>query len=215
MGIPENVLQNERLIHLADNDAEPRPVSVESTDNQLVDLVLAGDEPAFEQLFERHKRLVAMIAGRHFRRYEEIEEIVQVTFAKAFTQMSKFRGRYDRSFSSWLVTIASNTCLDTLRSQRRKPEQLNCELDEHEAEALFNFAIATNENTEKSIADSDLAEKLLSHISPEDRGLLEMMYAEDMSVGDIAAAYGMTKSNVKIRAWRARATLRKALRKFM
>ena len=210
-----NVLQNERVIQIVDTDIEPRSARAERTDNQLVELVLEGDEIAFEELFDRHKRLVAMIAGRHFRRYEEIEEIVQVTFAKAFTQMGRFRGRYDRSFPSWLVTIASNTCLDTLRSQRRKPERLNCELDENEATALFELVTAEETRTEHAIAASDLAEKLLSHISPEDRGLLVMMYADEMSVADIAEAYGMTKANVKIRAWRARTALRKAFKKFL
>lgn len=215
MSSNETVLQNERIIQLAEADVTSTPLRAERTDNQLVDLVISGDEIAFEELFDRHKRLVAMIAARHFRRHEEIEEIVQISFAKAFTQLSKFRGRYDRSFPSWLVTITSNTCLDTLRSQRRRPEQLNCELDENEAESLFELLTSEEQHTEKAIADSDLAEKLLAHVSAEDRALLEMMYAEEMSVGDIADAYGMTKANVKIRAWRARNTLRKAFQKFL
>ena len=216
MSSSESVLQNERVIHLVESEADRgAPMRAERTDNQLVDLVLAGDESAFEELFERHKRLVAMIAGRHFRRYEEIEEIVQTAFAKAYTQLHRFQGRYERSFPSWLVTITANTCLDTLRSQRRRPEQLNCELDQNEAEALYNFVASENEHTEKAVADSDLAEKLLAHISPEDRALLEMMYAEEMSVSDIAKAYGMSKSNVKIRAWRARLALRKVIDKFL
>lgn len=215
MSSNETVLHNERLIQLAESESDARPLRAERTDNQLVDLVLTGDQSAFEELFERHKRLVAMIAGRHFRRYEEVEEIVQVAFAKAYTQMSSFRGKYDRSFSSWLVTITSNTCLDQRRNQRRKPERLNCELDEHEAESLFGLMTAEDERTEQRLADGDLAEKLLSNIDPQDRTLLEMLYADELSVAQIAEAQGMTRSNVKIRAWRARAALRKVLKKYL
>src|SRR5688572_9729804 len=121
-------LQNETFIHRADDEAAEKSVRFARTDNQLVDLVLAGDGTAFEQIFDRHKRLVAVIASRYFRRPEEIEEIIQISFAKAFAELAAFRGRYDRSLSSWLVRIASNSCLDTLRSQKRKPERLTCDL---------------------------------------------------------------------------------------
>ncbi|MBP9110813.1 MAG: sigma-70 family RNA polymerase sigma factor, partial [Pyrinomonadaceae bacterium] len=107
-------LQQGTITSRVETDAERLPVRAERTDNQLVEMVVAGDEAAFEEIFDRHKRLVAVVASRHFRRHEEVEEIVQIAFAKAFVEMSKFRGAYDRSFSSWLVTITSNTCLDLL-----------------------------------------------------------------------------------------------------
>ena len=69
-------LQNDTFIHRADDEAADVVLHAERTDNQLVDLVLAGDGFAFEQIFDRHKRLVAIIASRYFRRPEEIEEIV-------------------------------------------------------------------------------------------------------------------------------------------
>ena len=74
-------LQNETFIHRADDESADVVLHAERTDNQLVDLVLAGDSFAFEQIFDRHKRLVAIIASRYFRRHEEIEEIVQIAFA--------------------------------------------------------------------------------------------------------------------------------------
>ena len=61
------------------------------TDNQLVELVLAGDTAAFEQLFDRHKRMVAGLASRYFRRPEEIEELVQTAFAKAYMELEQIQ----------------------------------------------------------------------------------------------------------------------------
>jgi RNA polymerase sigma-70 factor (ECF subfamily) len=208
-------LQNDTFLHRADDESVDAAVRFARTDNQLVDLVLAGDSPAFEQIFDRHKRLVAVIASRYFRRPEEIEEIVQISFAKAFSELAAFRGRYDRSLSSWLVRIASNSSLDTLRSQRRKPERLTCELSEGEAASLLELTSVDALDEEKLLLERDLVEKLLSDLPETDQILLKMMYAEEMSVADIAEVFGWSRSNVKIRAWRARAALRSVLRKFL
>lgn len=198
-----------------DGDAERLPVRAERTDNHLVELVIAGDATAFEEIFERHKRLVAIVASRHFRRHEEIEEIVQTAFAKAFVEMPRFRGTYDRSFSSWLVTITSNACIDTLRRQKVRPERLNCDLSEHEAETLLNLVPDGSKHADEMLANSDLAEKLLSHLNSSDRNLLEMLYAQELSVAEIAERQNCSKANIKIRAWRARGALRKILKKFV
>ncbi len=209
------VLSSETLVHRADERLADATMRVERSDNQLVDLVLAGDTTAFEQIFDRHKRLVALIARRYFRRPEEIEEIIQISFAKAYTEMAKFRGLHERSFSSWLVRITSNACFDMIRGQRRKPERLACDLSEQETDALLELSATAADTTERSVVDRDLVDKLLARMPNEDRVLLRMMYAEEMSVADIADALGCSSSNVKVRAWRARVVLRKLIRKYL
>lgn len=211
----QTALRQESLISRIETDGDVARVSVERTDNQLVEMVLAGDEFAFEEIFDRHKRLVAMVASRQFRRPEEIEEIVQISFAKAFTVLDSFRGQYDRSFSSWLVTITSNTCYDALRKQMRRPERLTCELSEHEAETLLNLAGPDSRHAEQELVEGDLAQKLLAQLGHQDRQLLEMLYSEDMSVAEIAEKQCCSQANIKIRAWRARGALRKILGKFL
>ena len=208
-------LQNETLIQRADTEAANAVVRVERTDNQLVNLVLGGDHFAFEQIFDRHKRLVAIIASRYFRRQDEIEEIIQIAFAKAFVELGTFRGVHERSFASWLVRITANACFDTLRSQKRKPETLACELSDAEITSLLELTADDSRTAEKSLLDRDLTEKLLAGLPPDDRNLLQMLYAEEMSVGEIAEIFGWSRSNVKIRAWRARTSLRKVLRKIL
>ena len=209
------VLKNDTLMHRADEGTVAAELRLERSDNQLVDLVLAGDQGAFEQIFDRHKRLVALIARRYFRRPEEVEEITQISFAKVYTELGKFRGIHDRSLSSWLVRITSNVCFDTLRSQQRKPERLACELSEHEAETLLDLVEGDANLAETAVVNSDLVDKLLARLPDEDRVLLRMMYAEDMSVADIADSLGWTNSNVKIRAWRARTALKRILKKYL
>jgi RNA polymerase sigma-70 factor, ECF subfamily len=208
-------LQDARVLHPSESDAEGLRVRAERTDNQLVELVLAGDETAFEQIFERYKRLVAIIASRYFRRIDEIEEIIQISFAKAFVEMSAFRGEHAASLSSWLARITANACIDRLRHRNRRPERLTCELTEHEAAMLFDVRTDEPRNGEDKLIDRDLAEKLLSNLKPEDRALLEMFYLEEMTVAEIARLLGVSEANVKVRNWRARKALRKTLKRFL
>lgn len=211
----QTALQQESLITRIDNERDAARVTVERTDAQLVEQVLNGDEAAFEEIFERHKRMVAAVASRHFRRSDEIEEIIQIAFAKAFRQMASFRGEHDRSFSSWLVAITSNACFDTLRAQRRRPEKLSCELSDGEAQLLLDLAGPNPQMAEQKITATDLVEKLLAHVSEPDRRMLEMLYVHELPVAEIARRQSCSAANVKVRAWRARGVLRKILRKLL
>ena len=207
--------QNESLIsHFEDENAEIL-VCAEKSDLQLVELVLAGDETAFELLFERYKRMVAAIASRYFQRPEQIEEIVQISFTKVYFELKDFRGRYDFSLASWLGRITTNACLDTLRTQKRKPENLHCELSQSETDFLLANALQAGQSAEKFHIERDLVEKLLSHLKAEDRAILQMLDVEEMSVSEVAELTGWSNSKIKIRVHRARNALRKILRKFL
>lgn len=199
----------------AEDESAQLIARAENSDRRLVELVLAGDETAFEQIFERYKRLVAAVASRYFQRPEQIEEIIQISFAKVYFELKRFRGKHDASMASWLGKITTNACLDALRSQNRKSENLLCELSEPEIEILFAAVPDNNKNTEKSLVERDLAEKLLSRLAADDRAILQMLDAEEMSVNEVAEITGWSNSKIKIRAFRARNALRKILRKFL
>lgn len=212
MSTLQTALQNETLIRRAEDECIDTAVRAERTDAQLVEIVLAGDGTAFEQLFDRHKRLVASIASRYLRRPEQIEEVVQTAFAKTFVELKRFRGEHDLSFPSWLAKITTNTCLDLLRSQKRKPEDFAEDIRGLE---LIQIENAAHRSSEDSVIDRDLAEKLLSHVAADDRALLQMMYAEEMCIADIAAQFGWSVSKTKVRAWRARHSLRRIVKRYL
>lgn len=212
MNIFQDTLQNETLISLAEDEYVDTSVRAERADAQLVEMVLAGDGTAFESLFERHKKLVASIAARYMRRPEQIEEVVQIAFAKIFVELKRFRGEHDLSFVGWIARITTNSCLDLLRRQRRRPEDL--------VEDIGGFEAVTQDLTgfrssEDELIDRDLADKLLSHLAADDRALLHMLYAEEMSIAEIAGQFRWSMSKTKIRAWRARHNLRRILKRYM
>lgn len=206
--------QNEFPISRPTDESEEVVARPVKSDCQLVELVLAGDETAFEQIFDRYKRLVAAVASRYFQRPEQIDEIIQISFAKVFFELKEFRGKHDFSLASWLRRIATNACLDALRNQKRKPENLLCELSDSENDFLRRGA-QHDKAAEHFHIQRDLAEKLLSRLTAEDRALLQMLDAEEMTVGEVSEATGWSNSKIKIRAFRARRALRKILGKFL
>jgi RNA polymerase sigma-70 factor (ECF subfamily) len=207
--------QDEILMSRADEKSAEIYVCAEKSDAQLVGLVLAGDETAFENIFDRYKRLVASVAARYFRRPEQIEEIIQISFTKVYLELANFNGRHDFSMASWIGRIAANACLDILRSQKRKPENLHCELSDAETESLFLCAENNDKTAESAHIQRDLAEKLLASLPAEDRAIMQMLEVEEMSVKEVADVTGWSKSKVKIRAFRSRNALRKILKKYL
>ncbi|HEX8723646.1 MAG TPA: sigma-70 family RNA polymerase sigma factor [Pyrinomonadaceae bacterium] len=191
------------------------PVSAsERADAELAAHARDGDEAAFEELFRRHRRRVALIASRFFRERHQIEEVVQESFTKAFLALGDFTNCRDASFAAWLARISFNACYDELRRQKRRPEGALEDVTEEEAAHLRERARGASDAEGRAVS-RDLAAKLLARLGPEDRFVLVMLDAEGLSVAEIAGLLGWTASKVKVRAHRARAHLRRVLGKFL
>lgn len=198
---------------MADN-SHPITSAAEPPDSELVTLAFDGDESAFEELFNRHRRRVALIASRFFRLPEEIEEIVQESFVKAYFALGNFSNRADTSFASWIARIAFNSCYDELRRMKRRPESAISIVTEEEAARLKQQLRAATD-IESATISRDLAVKLLSRLSPEDRLVLVMLDVEGLSVSEIAKSTKWSVSKVKVRVYRARALMRRVLKRFL
>lgn len=206
----------------ADNPDTAHEISATSHDGgppdaQLVARVRAGEDEAFEELFNRHRRRVALIAGRFFRQREQIEEIVQETFTKVFFALSEFSNRQEASFAAWVARIAFNACYDELRRAKRRPESAMSNVSEEEAAWLKEQLQdeGAGADVEANAVARDLSGKLLARLSPEDRMVLVMLDVEGMSVSEIADSTAWSVSKVKVRAHRARASLRRVLGRFL
>lgn len=201
----------------ADNSAPEAARPAEASDVELVARAVGGEELAFEELFRRHRRRVALIGGRFFRQREQIEEVVQESFTKAFFALPEFSSRREASFASWIARIAFNSCYDELRRLKRRPESALSEVTEEEA-AWLRERLRSDDagrGVEAEAVSRDLAAKLLARLGPEDRLVLVMLDAEGLSVAEIAELLDWSVSKVKVRAHRARARLRRALGRFL
>jgi RNA polymerase sigma-70 factor (ECF subfamily) len=186
------------------------------TDEMLARSAATGDETAFEELFERHRRRIARLVGRFFSRPERVEEVVQEVFAKMYFGLGDYSDTRGASFASWLSRIAVNCCYDQLRRARSRPERSTEPLDEEAARIQLRSAEKRGKGDAESTAISrDLAGKLLARLSPDDRLVLILLDAEEMPVADIAELMDWSPSKVKVRAHRARAALRRVLGDFI
>jgi RNA polymerase sigma-70 factor (ECF subfamily) len=161
----------------------------------------------------RYSPRVFHVAHRFFRDRSQAEEAAQETFLKAFTQLKSFEGR--GSMEGWLTRIATNTCLNLIRTASRRPELVTAELSEDETDWLekkvSEGAGSHHRDAEDRVVAADLAERLLAGLSPEDRLALTMIDGEQASVSDVAEMTGWSESKVKVRAFRARKKAREAL----
>ena len=173
-----------------------------------------GDESAFAEIVRRYSPRVFATASRFFRQRSLVEEAAQEVFLKAYTQLGSFEGR--GSMEGWLTRITTNTCLNMLRGAKRRPELTVSDLSEDEDQWLEGqLADPRQPSVENSVVASDLADRLLSVLSPEDQQALLMIDGEQASVKEVAEATGWSESKVKVRAFRARRKIREAMEKLL
>ena len=189
---------------------ETTPETIVS-ESELVSRAQAGDERAFELLVRMHAPRVFQITGRFFRDAAQVEEAAQLVFVRAYLQLGRYQAR--GSFEGWLARLATNLCLNEIRSRKRRPES------PEEASSMDRFLAPSSRTrfaeAERGRIAADLALRLLEHLAPADRMVLEMLDGEGCGVKEVAAATGWSEANVKVRAFRARRKLRKKIEELL
>ena len=176
-----------------------------------------GDEDSFAEIVRRYSPRVFQVASRFFRQRSQVEDIAQEVFLKAYRQLGKFEAR--GSFEGWLTRIATNTCLNELRSGKRHPATTLADVTADENAWLEHQAANPTGSSEGSIEDkviaTDLAEKLLQQMTPDDRLVLTMVDGQELSIKEVAHATGWSESKIKVKAFRAREKMRNLMEKLM
>lgn len=160
--------------------------------------VLDGNINAFTRIVEKHKDHAYNLALRICGNREDAEEIAQDAFMKAYRSLKGFKMK--SSFSTWLYRIVYNTAVSLVRT--RKKGVLS--LDEFPAEASdFLSNSSSGEEAEKEYRNS-LVNFALQKIGEDDRALITLYYYEELETGEISEITGISKSNVKVKLFRAR-----------
>ena len=173
---------------------------VEPPDARLIAASLAGDYEAFAELARRYKTRVFGIAARFARHHHELDDLGQEIFVKAWQHLGQFRR--DAPFEHWLSRIAVRTCYDALRRRRREPDQVPVD-----SVSLPAPADATAD------AARERLEHALTRLSPAERLVVTLLELQEHSVREVAALTGWSEANVKVRAFRARQSLKRTLEK--
>ena len=184
---------------------------MERTEADLIAAALGGDSGSFEALVQKYSPRVFGTARRYARRESEVEDIVQEVWLKVFQKLGGFRG--EAPFEHWLMRLAVRTCYDFLRAHQRNRETTFSELSQTETDWLERFGVEPESANEKAEAARMLVERILEELSPAARLVITLLEIEDRSVKEISQLTGWSVPLVKVRAFRARAEMRKILAK--
>lgn len=181
------------------------------TDAEVADCLTrgrAGDEQAILEIFHYMYPHVAKLVQANLPGKEAAEDLIQKVCVKVISNLEQFSGKVP--FLHWVSRIAVNTCLNQIRHEKRRPELRHADLSEEESAVVEHLTVAHDElDASDHVAAQELVKKLLEGLHVQDRLLMRLMYLEGHSVEEIAGLTGWNGAVIKVRAFRARAQLRK------
>ena len=179
-------------------------MSNESTDKELVKRVQKGDKGAFDLLVLKYEHKIVNLVMRYVRDPETALDISQEAFIKAYRALPRFRG--DSAFYTWLYRIAVNTAKNHLAAQRRRPADIELDLQDPDQYGL-HAKLKETDTPEALILSQELQETLERAIQalPDDlRTAIILRELDGMSYEEIAQTMDCPVGTVRSRIFRAR-----------
>jgi len=182
-------------------------------DRELVRRAQQGDKEAFEVLVGKHQGRVFAVAGGILRTREDVEDIAQQVFLKAYFSIRRFDQR--AAFSTWLYKITVNECWDLLRKRKVRPLVYEADLNEEQAHAYQSkeqgneYALDVSER----LAAREQLEQWLDCLDEKDRAMLVLKEVQGFTVEEIAEMMGLNGNTVKVRLFRARQRVAQRIRR--
>ncbi|GAA4088861.1 RNA polymerase sigma factor RpoE [Zhongshania borealis] len=177
------------------------------TDQQLVERVQKGDKRAFDLLVLKYQHKIFGLISRYVKDNDEIQDVAQEAFVKAYRALPKFRG--DSAFYTWLYRIAINTAKNYLVARNRRPPGVD--VDAADAEYFDGpSALKDIETPENHLFGEELKKVVQDAIKalPEDlRSALSLREFDGLSYEDIASVMDCPVGTVRSRIFRAREAL--------
>ncbi|WOG25570.1 RNA polymerase sigma factor RpoE [Endozoicomonas sp. 8E] len=178
-------------------------------DKQLVERVQKGDKAAFDMLVLKYQHRVLGLVGSYVTDYQEVQDVAQETFIKAYRAIDKFRG--DSSFYTWLYRIAVNTAKNHLVARGRKiPES---EIDVHDADFLDTATSIRMVDTPERNLYRDEIERVIHDVirrlPDELRTAVVLREFDGLSYDEIANVMDCPVGTVRSRIFRAREAIDK------
>ncbi len=173
----------------------------------------SGDQKAFEHLVIKYQTPIYNFCLRIVGNSEDAADMTQETFLKVWRNLEGFHG--ESAFSTWLFRLASNTCLDYLRTLKRRPVLPLAVNDSDGEEQTMDVADEAPSPEEALLAKEErsLLQEAMSALDAEQRQILTLRVVNDLSYTEIAQVLSLKEGTVKSRLARAREHLRKKLEK--
>lgn len=183
-----------------------------SDDNILINKALAGDQTAYEKLMKKYYQLIYNLIFRMISRKEDVEDLTQEAFIKAFNSLQNFDRQF--AFSTWLFKIATNNAIDYLRKKKLNTFSIDREIESEESD--FKFEIPDNENKPDRVIIEDERKKILDEaiesLPPKYKEVILLRHKMDKEYEEIAKELKLPLGTVKAHIFRGRELLNKYLK---
>jgi RNA polymerase sigma-70 factor, ECF subfamily len=183
------------------------------SDKRLVERVKRGDKRAFDVLVLKYQHRIANLITRYVRDQDEVLDVTQEVFVKAYRAMNNFRG--DAQFYTWLYRIAINTAKNFLVAKSRRPPDTDIDVDEREFSEQ-SVVISEEGNPEDQLSGEQLKrvlQKALEDLPEELRVALMLREFDGLSYDEIAQIMDCPVGTVRSRIFRGRESIEKSITK--
>ncbi len=181
-------------------------MTVNTSDQELIAQIVNGNNKAFEPLVQRYQTLVASVVLRMVQDQEAVRDLTQDCFVKAYRNIKSYNP--DKSFKTWLLTIANNSTIDYLRA--KKPALSLEAILEEEPHLEPGESSQSESSLESEMTIKELS-RALDKIPLRHRQAFILRYQFDLSYEDIAQVMHESENNVRNLLFRAKTSLRKLI----
>ena len=182
-----------------------------SADKQLVERVRRGDKRAFDLLILKYQHKIISIVGRYLGDQNDVQDVSQETFIKAYRAIPNFRG--ESAFYTWLYRIAVNTAKNHLVSKSRRPPNIDVDIDDGEFQNN-SAVLRDNESPQASLATSQMEQVIfrsIENLPSELRIAVTLREFDGLSYEEIAKIMNCPVGTVRSRIFRAREAIEKKI----
>lgn len=181
-------------------------------DRRLIKQARAGDQKAFEKLLTKYRNLVYHVMMRMVRNPQEAEDLCQEAFIKAFGALASFNEEF--AFSTWLMKIATNNCIDFLRKKKLRTYSIDEPIQYKEEKVQVELP-DREPSPERQMLDEERSKMIndaIQSLPPRYRHVIVLRHKEEKSYEEIAELLKLPLGTVKARIFRAREMLNKKMR---
>jgi RNA polymerase sigma factor (sigma-70 family) len=191
---------------------DQRRLESREEDSALIKRALKGDQKAFRRLRVKYHDPIFKLINRMIRNREEVEDLIQEAFIKAFTSLASFNEEY--AFSTWLYKIATNNSIDYIRKRKLQTFSIDKPIESEESDYSFELPDTEPEPDQELIAAQrkKMLDDAMNSLPPKYRQVILMRHVDEKEYQEIAKILKLPLGTVKAHIFRAREMLYKQLR---
>jgi len=190
-----------------------RRLDSRAEDSRNIKKALKGDQTAYRAILKKYHDQVYNLLYRMVHDKDEVEDLTQEAFIKAFNSLHNFNEEF--AFSTWLYKIATNNCIDYIRKKKLATFSIDKPLESKDGEYSFEIPDSSYEPDKTLIAGqrSKILEEAVNALPEKYRQVILMRHTEDKDYQEIADELKLPLGTVKAHIFRAREILYKRLKK--